>query len=87
MSFILVGGNEAGDFMIGSTSGLVTVSTGATLNATNTNAYALIIEAYDNGIPPKTGTTTLIVAVCSGAFANTLGTVLFVLIMSFSCFV
>lgn len=58
-------GNEEGHFAIHQTTGLVSVATGQMLNRTEAIAYALSIEAADNGQPPKTGTATLIIGVCS----------------------
>eukprot|EP00035_Acanthoeca_spectabilis_P006219 m.122020 g.122020 ORF g.122020 m.122020 type:complete len:4758 (-) comp13405_c0_seq2:212-14485(-) len=60
-NYAIVGGNIEGKFQINATSGVV--STVQTLDRETTNAYALIVEAFDFGTTPRTNRTTFSVIV------------------------
>ena len=65
-------GNTHTDFSISST-GVITVATGKTLDSTTTATYTLVVNAADDDTHSLTGSTTITVTVggCSGARAFT----------------
>ncbi|XP_052814827.1 cadherin-24-like [Mya arenaria] len=64
-------GNYSTDFEVDPSTGVITVAPGKKLSKARTATYALVINAIDNAVPPKTGTTTISVTVgeCSGTAA------------------
>lgn len=72
MHFYFAAGDTGKHFAIGSSTGVITVNTGVTLNVSTTAKYALQIEAADNDGSPLTGTATLNIEVTPRSDATTI---------------